>query len=185
MWRTRKRKKHTSFPLVVILALSKLLAMSKENGWSCPPRPCDPHPPGRTVGPGSHPAADAHCPWPAVHQGTPRTPFGGPLFYLCHYFFFPVSCSSLPYSQDKTELRQDLFYCHFSFGLVCEPRGGHTRVSSSQLPLASRLRDVKGSKSKGRRRSAPASCSLHAGRLLRLCGRSLASICLEESKVFL
>lgn len=59
------------------------------------------------MGPGSHPAADAHCPWPAVHQGTPRTPFGGPLFYLCHYFFFPVSCSSLPYSQDKTELRQD------------------------------------------------------------------------------
>lgn len=117
--------------------------------------------------------------------GPARTPFGGPLFYLCHYFFFPVSCSSLPYSQDKTEFRQDLFYCHFSFGLVCEPRGGHTRVSSSQLPLASRLRDVKGSKSKGRRRSAPASCSLHAGRLLRLCGRSLASICLEESKVFL
>lgn len=117
--------------------------------------------------------------------GPPAPPSGARCFISAITSFFLCLVQAFPTLKIKQSSGKTVFYCHFSFGLVCEPRGGHIRVSSSQLPLASRLRDVKGSKSKGRRRSAPASCSLHAGRLLRLCGRSLASICLEESKVFL
>lgn len=56
---------------------------------------------------GATPPPTPTAPGQPSRLGPARTPFGGPLFYLCHYFFFPVSCSSLPYSQDKTELRQD------------------------------------------------------------------------------
>lgn len=137
---------------------------------------------------GSHPAVDADCSCascpPPPPRGPPALPLGASCFISAVTSLLLCLAQTFPTLEIKQSSGKPIFYFRFSFGLVCEPYGGHTHVSSSSCLwlhscMTSRALNQRGYITQ----LLPLVHCMPGG--LQSCDRSPTFICLGESKVFL